>query len=258
MTPDPTQRPLGQDDAPSEWDARLPARWYARGGRRILDWVLLAVLLPPALAVMVVVGLANLCVFRDPRQVFFSQPRIGWRGRPFRILKFRTMKETRDSAHGSWSSGKDHLRVTRFGRFLRNTHLDELPQLINVLRGEMGFIGPRPEMVEIEAWASQEIPGFGERLALRPGITGQAQITQGYTGRDAEAYAEKSAINEAYVRDVSLWLDLRLVVGTVAWMLRGKGWDWKPAPSIEPADGATESDAQVESSSSTSDARKAG
>lgn len=258
MTPDPTQQPVGQDDAPAEWDARLPERWYARRGRRGFDWVLLVALLPPAVPLMLAVAFVNLCAFRSPRRVFFSQPRIGWRGQPFRILKFRTMKESRDTAIGSWSNGKDHLRVTRFGRLLRNTHLDELPQLFNVLRGEMGFIGPRPEMVEIESWALNEVPGFGERLALRPGITGLAQITQGYTGRDVRAYRKKLEINRAYARDVSLAFDVRIVFGTILWMIRGKGWSWKPAQGAEGTSSAPDSRADGANEPATRDERRAG
>lgn len=210
------------------WDSLLPDRWYARRGHRWLDRLLLLVVLPPALPVLGLIALANLVVFGDPRQILFLQPRVGWRGEVFHIWKFRTMKEARGTALESWSTGQDQLRVTRLGRFLRNSHLDELPQLVNILRGEMSFIGPRPEMVEIESWAAQEVPGFSDRLALRPGVAGLAQVTQGYTGRDAAAYAEKLSINRQYMEAISLRLDLEVVVRTALWMLRGKGWDWQP------------------------------
>jgi lipopolysaccharide/colanic/teichoic acid biosynthesis glycosyltransferase len=105
--------------------------------------------------------------------------------------------------------------------------LDELPQLYNVLRGEMSFIGPRPEMVEVEAWASDQIPGFTERLAIKPGITGLAQVTQGYTPRDVDAYRRKLAINREYLATLSMSRDLGIVVRTALWMLRGRGWKWR-------------------------------
>jgi len=212
-------------DLPVDWDALQPPGWYARKGHRWLDWLLLVLLLPLAMPLMVLIAVGNALVFRDPRRVFFSQPRVGWRGQPFTMLKFRTMDEA-PCAMGSWSNGIDHLRVTRFGRFLRNTHLDELPQLFNILKGDMSFIGPRPEMMEVEQWAVEHIPGFGERLATRPGVTGLAQITQGYTGRDLDAYAEKLLINRVYMRDMSLALDLSIVLRTFVWMVRGKGWSW--------------------------------
>ena len=185
---------------------------------------------------MGIIALANLLCFRAPHRIFFTQPRIGWRGRPFRMYKFRTMREARTSEVHSWSSGDDRLRVTCFGRVLRNTHLDELPQLFNVLIGDMGFIGPRPEMIEIESWADAEVPGFTARLAIRPGITGLAQITQGYTGRDVVAYAEKLELNEQYLRQQCPALDLEIVFRTIVWMLRGRGWGWRKSAAAAAKD----------------------
>lgn len=252
-----TERPAPRVPLTSaEWDKELPARWYARRGRRLLDWALMALVLPPAAAVLAAVALANLIVFRDPRQVLFVQPRMGWRNQPFRIYKFRTMREARASELDSWSSGEDRLRVTRLGRFLRNTHLDELPQLLNILKGDMGFIGPRPEMLEIEAWAAQEVEGFSSRLALRPGITGLAQITQGYTGQDADAYAEKLERNAEYMREVSLALDLQIVVRTILWMVRGRGWSWNSAGAAQ--QGAPEADSGAGQGAVDGDRRRAG
>jgi lipopolysaccharide/colanic/teichoic acid biosynthesis glycosyltransferase len=121
--------------------------------------------------------------------------------------------------------GKDAARVTRFGRFLRNTHLDELPQLWNVLRGDMSLIGPRPEMLATERWAAERCPGFVERLCLKPGLTGFAQITQGYTDQgDAAAYRAKLALNRRYRDELSFTTDCAILVRTVAWMLRARGW----------------------------------
>lgn len=241
--------------AAGPWEALLPSRWYARRGHRWLDRALLLVVLPAALPVLAVIALANLCVFRDPRRVLFLQPRVGWRGEVFLIWKFRTMKEAEGSILDSWSTGGDRLRVTRLGRLLRNTHLDELPQLVNILRGEMSFIGPRPEMVEVEEWAASEVPGFSERLALRPGVAGLAQVTQGYTGRDADAYAEKLEINRRYMHDISLRLDLEIVLRTAIWMLRGKGWDWKPAEA-DGSDAARAEAARAEAATEVAPARR--
>jgi lipopolysaccharide/colanic/teichoic acid biosynthesis glycosyltransferase len=173
-------------------------------------------LLPLALVPAVLVTLVNTIVQRDPRKVFFRQERIGRRGRPFVLLKFRTMRDV---------PGDDHARVTRFGRFLRNTHLDELPQLVNVLRGEMCLIGPRPEMPETELWAGGLLPAFSERLVLAPGVTGLAQITQGYTDSgDVQAYREKLALNERYRATLSFARDVSILWRTALWMLRGRGW----------------------------------
>lgn len=211
-----------------DWLALAPRGLYPRVGRPLLGYALALASLVIAIPIGAAIALANACQFRDPRKVFFVQPRVGHRGRIFRLWKFRTMTEAKGGVFTSWEKG-DPLRVTAFGRLLRNTHLDELPQLINVLRGDMHVIGPRPEMVEIERWAADNVPGFSARLALKPGLTGLAQITQGYTGCDVEAYAEKLRINEHYRRNVSLAFDLSILARTAIWMIRGRGWKWNGA-----------------------------
>ena len=95
------------------------------------------------------------------------------------------------------------------------------------LRGDMSFIGPRPEMAEVEAWANTEVPGFSDRLAIKPGITGLAQVTQGYTPRDAEAYRRKLAINLEYLARLSWQSDLEILGRTLVWMALGRGWKWR-------------------------------
>jgi lipopolysaccharide/colanic/teichoic acid biosynthesis glycosyltransferase len=230
---EPGYAPPEVPSPPPDWDALMPVSWYARRGRRLFDHGLLIVAWPLALLPLLLVGLLNLIAFGDPRRILFTQSRIGWRGRQFTIYKFRTMRELPTSEIDSWSSEADRLRVTRLGRLLRNTHLDEVPQLFNILRGDMSFIGPRPEMTEIEAWANDRVPGFTARLVIRPGITGLAQITQGYTGPSQEAYAEKLSINERYLREVSFVGDLRIVFGTVIWMARGRGW-WRKGRAPRP------------------------
>lgn len=194
--------------------------------RRLLEALVLAALLPLALAAALPIALVNLGTFRDPRKVLFVQPRIGQGGRTFRLMKFRTMRDVAESDFESWS-GDPSARVTRFGRLLRNTHLDELPQLVNVLRGDMRLIGPRPEMVEVDAWARGAVRGFERRLALKPGLTGLAQVTQGYTPRAPEAYRRKLALDRLYARRASLRLDLAIVARTVAWMACGRGWSFR-------------------------------
>lgn len=212
--------------ASSNWDRLTPtSRWY-RFGRPALDIVLLTTTLPAALAISCVVAVGSALSFGSLRRVFFVQPRVGQRGRIFRLVKFRTMREPKGSVFDAWSGG-DHARVTPWGKFLRSTHLDELPQLYNVLRGDMSFIGPRPEMAEVEAWANGEVPGFSDRLAIKPGITGLAQVTQGYTPRDADAYRRKLAINLEYLERVSWQADLEILGRTLVWMALGRGWKWR-------------------------------
>lgn len=221
-----------------------PRGLYARTGKRALDLALVLPALPFALAIGLPVAAWNAWVFRDLRKVFFVQERVGLGGEAFQMVKFRTMREPRGSAMDSWFQGGDQARVTRFGRFLRNMHLDELPQLINILRGDMHLVGPRPEMRDIHDWAASEVPGFGGRLAVRPGLTGLAQVTQGYTGASAECYAEKLAIDLEYIRGLSFAGDVGVVLRTIPWVLQGRGWSWnrgskcsgaQAAPAAEPA-----------------------
>ncbi|MCP5021403.1 MAG: sugar transferase [bacterium] len=178
----------------------------------------------PALAIAFPVAMANLLRFRSLRKVFFKQERVGRGGRFFVLWKFRTLADKID-AQGNQLT--DQERTNQLGRFLRNTHLDELPQMFNVLCGDMGFIGPRPEMVSIHLWACRRIPGFASRLVIRPGITGLAQVTQGYTCQEVEGYERKLDLDHDYILSRSLLFDLRILAMTGIWMLRGKGWRWK-------------------------------
>ena len=227
--PDRPAAPPSARAAPlkTDWQTLAPRGFYARRGQRLLSLACVLAALPAALCLALPIALVNLLCFGDPRRVLFAQARVGHRGRVFRILKFRTMREPRRSSFDSWSAGEDRARVTRFGRFLRNTHLDELPQLVNVLRGEMSLVGPRPEMVEIDAWAREHVPGFERRLALLPGLTGRAQVTQGYAGRHVEAYARKLAADEEYRVRFSPAEDVRILAATAVWVLSGRGWSWK-------------------------------
>jgi len=210
-------------EAPASAGGTSPGRLALRAGLLILS-------LGPALVLGLPIVLLNALQFRSLRRVLFLQERVGKDGRVFRIVKFRTMREVheprapRNGHYESWQRGLDGLRVTAFGRFLRNTHLDELPQLLNILRGEMDFVGPRPEMVEIDAWACRHVPGFRRRNALLPGVTGLAQITQGYAGRDVGQYQRKLALDRDYIERRSVGLDLEILLRTALWMLRGRGW----------------------------------
>ncbi|MBI5433369.1 MAG: sugar transferase [Planctomycetes bacterium] len=225
--------------SPTDWESLEPRGFYPSTGRALFHGALLAVVLPVVLALGLVIAAIQLVVFKSPSRIFYTQPRAGRRGEAFRIFKFRTMRDARGTVYDSWSHGLDQQRVTRFGRFLRNSHLDELPQMLNVLRGEMSLIGPRPEMVEIEAWAAEHVPGFSKRLVLKPGITGYAQITQGYTGRCVEAYTEKLRLNESYLERISFAADLSILFGTIAWMARGRGWRWNQPRAAKSGDAPT-------------------
>jgi lipopolysaccharide/colanic/teichoic acid biosynthesis glycosyltransferase len=194
----------------------------------VLTATLFLVTAPIAALIALPIALTNWVLFGDFRKILYTQPRVGYRGKTFWIYKFRTMRDGRGVDFDSWWKGADRRRVTRFGRFLRCTHLDELAQFLNVAKGEMCFIGPRPEMIEIHDWAEQEIAGFHARLAVKPGISGLSQVTVGYTGVEVDAYRRKLAADESYRRDFSLRLDLTILLRTAVWMLRGRGWKWSP------------------------------
>ena len=196
---------------------------YLHGGRRVLSLAGALALGLPALLVGLPIALVNLWLHRG--RALFSQPRVGRDGRVFRIWKFRTYASGHRADEGArafarWSRGEGE--VTRFGGWLRDRHLDELPQLWNVLAGDMDLVGPRPEMVEVHRWASASIPEFAQRNVARPGLTGLAQVTHGYAGRDVEAYRRKLTADLEYLAAPSLRRDLALLARTVVWLVRPK------------------------------------
>jgi len=145
--------------------------------------------------------------------VFFRQTRAGLHGRPFRLCKFRTMADLRDQ------EGRllpDEKRLTRVGRFLRSTSLDELPEIFNVLKGEMSIVGPRPLLMQYLARYS---PRQMRRHEVRPGLTGWAQVN----GRNAISWEEKFELDVWYVENRSLWLDLKIIAMTILKVLRREG-----------------------------------
>jgi lipopolysaccharide/colanic/teichoic acid biosynthesis glycosyltransferase len=184
---------------------------YSRFFKRWLDFLLALVgiiLLSPLLAV-----LAMLVWWRLGRPVMFAQERPGLYGRPFRIVKFRTMTDGRD-ADGNILP--DEVRLPGFGRFLRATSLDELPELWNVLLGDMSFVGPRPLLMEyIPHYTTVQM----RRHEVRPGITGWAQVN----GRNALSWEAKFDYDVWYVDHVSLMLDLEILWATVGEVVRAKG-----------------------------------
>jgi lipopolysaccharide/colanic/teichoic acid biosynthesis glycosyltransferase len=150
----------------------------------------------------------------DGGPVLYSQERVGVGGRTFHALKFRSMRTDAESDTGAVQAVEDDPRVTRVGRFMRKTAMDELPQLWNIFRGDMSFVGPRAlRPAEVEASGSgfvpiDRIPGYAARTAVRPGLTGIAQI---YAPRDVPR-RQKFRYDRLYVRRQSLWLDLRLIL----------------------------------------------
>jgi lipopolysaccharide/colanic/teichoic acid biosynthesis glycosyltransferase len=170
----------------------------------------------PALPLIFLAALVVKLTSRGP--AFYTQTRVGEDGRLFTIFKVRTMVHNCESLTGArWSIPGDP-RVTWFGRFLRVSHLDELPQLLNVLRGEMSLIGPRPERPEFLPELQRALPAYGQRLTVRPGVTGLAQV-QLPADSDLGTVERKLAHDLYYVRHVSFWLDLRLLACTAFYAL---------------------------------------
>jgi exopolysaccharide biosynthesis polyprenyl glycosylphosphotransferase len=167
------------------------------------------------------VALANLLSSRGP--LFYRQTRVGRAGRLFTITKFRTMQPDAENATGAVWASADDPRITPAGRFLRKTRLDELPQLLNILQGHMSFIGPRPERPEFVERLAAQIPFYRARHAVRPGLTGWAQVRYGY-GNTVEDARIKLEYDLYYVRHAGLYLDLVILLKTIAVVLglRGK------------------------------------
>ena len=155
-------------------------------------------------------------------RVLYSQKRVGLRGHVFNCYKFRTMRSDAEADTGAtWASDKDP-RITKVGTFLRRSRLDEIPQLWNVLRGDMQFVGPRPERPEFVEKLSEQIPYYNLRHTVRPGITGWAQIKYGY-GASVEEAKEKLSYDLYYIRNISISLDLLIVFSTLRAVIVGRG-----------------------------------
>ncbi len=176
-------------------------------------------LIPLALS-MPIVALAN--ALSSPGPLFYRQVRAGQGGQPFRVIKFRTMRPDAEAASGAVWAGKDDPRVTPIGRWLRKSRIDELPQIINVLRGEMSLIGPRPERPEFVESLAKQIPFYSARHAVKPGITGWAQVRYGY-GNTVEDARIKLEYDLYYVRHTGFYLDALIALKTAAVVLRLQG-----------------------------------
>lgn len=165
------------------------------------------------------VWIGNLVANQGP--LFFRQKRVGKDGRIFEIIKFRTMVSSAGDSGGEWTSRMDP-RVTPFGQMLRSLYVDELPQFLNVLRGDLSVVGPRPEQPHYVEKLSRELRFYSFRQIVRPGLTGWAQINQGYAS-DAEDALEKLQYEFFYLRRQSLSLDVRIIARTIRRVLQRAG-----------------------------------
>ncbi len=189
--------------------------------RRVLEFALAALLL---VALAPLLGLVALLIRLDsPGPALFRQARVGRGGVVFELFKLRTMRADAEAASGpAWASPVGDRRITRVGRVLRGLRLDELPQLVNVLRGEMSFVGPRPERQHFVEQLRKVIPYYDERHNVPPGITGWAQVKFGY-GSTIEDAERKLQFDLYYIKNMSPFLDLAIVLDTVKVMLVGRG-----------------------------------
>ncbi|WP_251976405.1 exopolysaccharide biosynthesis polyprenyl glycosylphosphotransferase [Salinicola avicenniae] len=202
--------------AENEFGTLLPSSFYA-AVKRSLDIVGAVLFLPLLLPLLV--GVAFFIKKEDMGPVFFVQQRMGYRARPFRMYKFRTMRCGEKGAE--FTHGNDP-RITRIGKWLRKYRFDELPQIINVLKGEMSFIGPRPETTRLSIWYERDVPFFSYRHVVRPGISGWAQVNQGYAA-EVDGMRAKLQYDFYYIKHFSLWLDLLIFLKTFKTMLTGFG-----------------------------------
>lgn len=236
------------DDSPVYQDATeyyYTVRTF--GWKRVIDVIASVLALALASPLMLITALA--VKLTSPGPVFFVQERVGLDrrtggrrnadraipvdrrgkdrrvlvgyGRPFNIYKFRSMVSDAEKGGPLWAKKHD-ARITPVGRFIRMTRLDELPQFINVLKGDMSIVGPRPERAYFIGRIEKDLPQFQARLRTKPGITGLAQVEQGYTNTD-EGLREKLDFDLEYIRRLTLWTDIRILFKTVFVVLTGKG-----------------------------------
>jgi sugar transferase (PEP-CTERM system associated) len=196
-----------------------PPRYYLQI-KRVLDRVLAVALMVVTTPLLAVIAAA---IKLDSKgDVLFRQERVGWHGKPFILYKFRTMLQDAERATGPvWAEAHDP-RITRVGRFLRRLRLDELPQLLNVLRGEMSLIGPRPERPHFVKLLTDCVPYYGLRHCVKPGVTGWAQVLYPYGASVEDAY-EKLQYDLYYAKHMSLALDSLILVNTLKVVLFGRG-----------------------------------
>lgn len=190
--------------------------------KHVVDWILAVLIGLMLVPVLMVVAIA--IKLGSPGPALFRQIRIGYRGKPFTVYKFRTMRHdvSKENARSAAITQSADNRITTFGRFLRKSRLDELPQILNIIKGEMSWIGPRPEADVLSNWYRQEIPYYAYRHIVRPGITGWAQVCQGHVA-SVDEVTEKLHYDFYYIKNFSLWLDILIVARTVQTMLTGFG-----------------------------------
>ncbi len=187
--------------------------------KRIVDITLASFLLITLFPLMFLVAIA--IKLDSPGSIFYSQLRTGLHGKTFRIYKFRSMYQDAEKQGARWTDEQDS-RITSIGRSIRQFRIDELPQIWNVIRGEMSLIGPRPERPEFDTQLKQVIPYYEIRYSVKPGITGWAQVMYPYGASIKDAY-EKLSYDLYYIKNYSLWLEIKIILKTIQVVFLGKG-----------------------------------
>jgi len=187
--------------------------------KRLMDITLVVISAPLWLPVMLITGV--LIKLESSGPMFFVQERVGQGNRPFNVYKLRSMCKDSEKNGAQFAAAND-MRITRVGKVIRKTRIDEIPQFINVLKGDMSLIGPRPEQRVFVEQFEEEIPFYAYRHVVKPGITGWAQVVHGYAA-DADDTRVKIEHDFYYIKHFSLWLDILIIFKTIRTMLTGFG-----------------------------------
>ena len=188
--------------------------------KRLFDILISFLILILTFPLLVIIGIAIKLDSEGP--VFYKQERCGIGGKIFKIYKFRTMKKDAEKLSGPVWSQKNDPRITRVGKFLRKVRMDELPQMLNILKGEMSLVGPRPERPFFVEKFALEIPYYKRRLRVKPGVTGWAQVKHKYD-ENIEDVKTKLKFDLFYIENMSLRMDLKILIRTIFVVLFGKG-----------------------------------
>lgn len=177
--------------------------------KRLFDFFASLIAIIILLVPMIIIGILVKCTSKGP--ILYKQERLGKNGKPFKLVKFRSMRVDAEANGAQWSQGDDDPRITKFGRFMRKARIDELPQLFTILSGKMSIVGPRPEREVFYNEFEKYIHGFRERLKVKPGLTGLAQVSGGYDLKPEE----KIIYDIEYIKKRSIWMDIKVIFKTV-------------------------------------------